>query len=316
MNRIECSEGGEANGAAGAVKRGLPAGGESHACPTPLQAFGLPVHKGAMKTTAIAAAAAALAVLSKPLASRPLPAHSPFDGTWVDNLKTQIGEAGFDTYVVTDGNYRCDSCQPPRSYPADGRMRPVPGDVSVLTESAAVTGPRTLVTRVVDREMTRDTIMTVAPDGHSATYVSLDAWPGRKGRLRTEYVARRVAPAPPGTHAVSGSWRGVAYVAVPEEYRSVTLREAGGVFTRINFRHGQYTARIGGPPAPITGDGKNIYQAAVRGPDPRTRIETVRLNGKPVVERTYALSPDGRAMTITVRSAGGADPFSTTAHRK
>ena len=279
----------------------------------PLRTVGLPVHKNAMKPIVLAGAVA-LTLLG---ASRPPPSASPFDGTWIDDLTTQIGEAGFDTYLVANGVYRCNSCQPPRSYPADGKMRPVAGDVSVLSESADVTGPRTLVTRVVDREMTRETTMTVALDGTSATYVSVDAWPGRSRRLRTEYRATRVAPALPGTHPVSGSWRGVAYVAVPEEYRSVTLHEAAGLFTRSNFRHGRYTARIDGAPAPITGDGKNIYQATVRAPNPRTRVETILLQGKAVVERTYTLSLNARALTTTVRSpGGGGEPFSTVAHRK
>lgn len=281
---------------------------------TPLRTFGFPVHKGAMKPTVLAAAA--LSLLAPLLTAGAPPAAGPFDGTWVEDLQTQMGEAGFDTYLVANGVYACRSCQPPRSYPADGKMRPVPGDTSVLRESAIVTGPRTLVTRILDREMTRETTMTVAPDGKSATYVSLDAWPGRARRLRTEYRAVRVAPAPAGAHPVSGSWRGVAYVAAPEEYRSVTLHDAGGLFTRSNFRHGHYTARIGGPPVPITGDGKNIYRATVRASGPRTRVETIYLAGKAVVERTYALSPDGRALTTTVHNSGGDQPFSIVAHRK
>lgn len=257
-------------------------------------------------------------ILALALVSAAAPAQTAgrFDGHWVDELKTQMGEAGFDAYLVANGVYKCASCKPPRAYPADGRMRAVPSDVSVLRESVTIAGPRTMITRIVDHEMTRETTMTVAPDGKTATYVALDAWPGRAGRLRTVYLAKRVAPAPAGAHAVSGSWRGVAYLQVPEEYRSVDLRESGGFFTRSNFRHGRYTARIGGPPAPVTGDGKNIYQASVRAPDPRIRIETILLNGKPVVERTYALSEDGRSMTTTVRDPNGGEPFSTVSHRK
>src|SRR5919202_2039935 len=228
-------------------------------------------------------------------------AASPFDGVWVDDLKTQMGRAGFDEYVVATGLYRCDSCSPRRSYPADGKMRSVPGDASVTSESVAVTGPATMVTRTISPQMSRETTMTVAADGQSATYVSLDAWPGRAKRLRTTYVAKRVAPAPAGAHAGSGSWQGVSYLEVPEEYRSVELREAHGRFTRRNFRHGRYTATIGGPPAPVRGDGKDIYRATVRAPDPRTRVETILLGDKPLVVRTYALSADGKSMVTAAR---------------
>jgi hypothetical protein len=241
---------------------------------------------------------------------------SPFDGLWVADLKTQMGQAGFDTYLVANGTYRCDSCRPPRTYPADGKMRVVPGDVSVVSESVAIVGPRTIVTRAVDHEMTRVTKMTVAPNGKTATYVALDEWPGRTKPLRTEYLAKRVAAAPHGAHAVSGSWLGLRYVAVPEEYRSVRLKEADGQFTRIDFRHGRYTATIGGQAAPVTGDGKGIFKARVSAPDSRTRIEVVSLNGKPLVERTYALSVDGRSMLTTVRDPADGSVYRTTSHRR
>src|SRR3569623_459969 len=115
-------------------------------------------------------------ILAPALASAGAPAQAAgrFDGHWVDELKTQLGEAGFDTYLLSNGLYKCASCRPPRAYPADGRMRPVPGDVSVLSESVTIAGPRTIVTRTVDHEMIRETRMTVSADGRTATYVSLD----------------------------------------------------------------------------------------------------------------------------------------------
>jgi hypothetical protein len=243
-------------------------------------------------------------------------AASPFDGLWVADLKTQMGQAGFDEYVVAKGIYKCLSCRPPRDYPADGKLRPVRGDPSVISEGVVIAGPRSIVTRVVDHEMTRVTRMTVAPDSRTATYVSLDQWPGHSKRLRTEYVAKRVKPAPSGTHPVSGSWLGVRYVAVPEEYRSVRLKEANGEFTRIDFCHGHYTAKIGGPPAAVTGDGKNVYKAAVTAPDARTRIETISLNGKPLVERTYSLSADGKSLTTTSRDPADGATFIATSHKR
>lgn len=257
------------------------------------------------------------AVFAAAMALASASAHaSPFDGVWVADLKTQMGQAGFDTYLIANGVYKCESCRPPRTYPADGKMRPIPGDVSVVSESATIAGPRTLVTRVVDHEMTRETRMTVARDGQTARYVALDKWPGRTKRLRTEYAAKRVAPAPAGSNPVSGSWLGLRYVVVPEEYRSVRLKEANGQFTRIDFRHGRYTAKIGGAAASVTGDGKDIYKAVVRAPDARTRVETISLDGKPLVERTYTLSDDGKSLLTKVRDPSDGSTFSTTSHRK
>lgn len=195
-------------------------------------------------------------------------------------------------------------------------MRPIANDAAEVSEAVRVTGPRTIMTRIAEKEMVRETTMTVAPDGRTATYVSLDRWPGRTKRLRTEYVAKRVAPAPPGAHVVSGSWLGLRYVAVPEEYRSVRIIEVNGRFTRIDFRHGRYTAVIGGPPVPVTGDGKDIFRAVVRSADARTRIETVSLDSKPLVERTYQVSPDGKSLETVVRDPSDGSVFTTTSHRK
>ena len=242
-------------------------------------------------------------------------AASPFNGVWVDDLKSQMGETGFDIYLIAKGIYKCYSCSPPRSYPADGKTRPVQGDTSVK-ESVNISGSRAITLRTTSPNMTRETTMTVAADDRSATYVSLDKWPGLAKRLRTEYIAKRVASSPPGAHPASGSWLGVTYIKVPEEYRSVSLMEADGHFARSNFRHGHYIADIDGPAVPVTGDGRDAYQAEVRAPNLRTRVETVLLNGKPVIVRTYTLSQDNRSLTTEVREPGTRNVFSTISHQK
>ena len=81
-------------------------------------------------------------------------------------------------------------------------------------------------------------------------------------------------------------------------------------------RHGHYTAKIGGPPVPVTGDGKDFYKAVVRAPDDRTRIETILQNDKPVIERTYRLSANGKSMVTTVRDPKDGYLFRTTSRRK
>jgi hypothetical protein len=64
------------------------------------------------------------ASLESPATARP--AVDPFSGTWVADLDSQSG-LGKDVYLLAGGQYRCDSCTPPRSYPADGTLRPIGG---------------------------------------------------------------------------------------------------------------------------------------------------------------------------------------------
>jgi hypothetical protein len=238
-----------------------------------------------------------------------------FDGKWVDDLDTQINAAHADVYLVSDGSYRCDSCAPHRAYAADGRARPVPGDPDTMSESVSITGPRTIVTRNVGRTMVRETTMTVSADDRTATYVALDRWHGLPAPLRTEYLARRVAPSPRGAHPVSGSWLGLRYLEVPEEYRSIELKETGDQLTRYSFRRGRYTATYGGAAAPIRDAELEGLSAMVRKPDDRTIIETVLVQGKPTTERTYRLSTDGRSMETAVKNLVNGEVFRITSHR-
>lgn len=255
---------------------------------------------------------AAIALLAIPAQGG---ARSPFDGRWVSDLDTQSG-LPTDVYLVRDGIYRCDSCEPKRDYPADGRPHPVPGDPQVLWESVTVAGPRTIVTRIEDPTRSRVTTMTVAPDGRTATYVTHDRRPGVKGPLRTVYIARRTAPAPPGAHPVSGTWQGIRYVTAPEQARTTELHDDG---RRLTYRHPfgyTFTAEFGGGFVQVRGPYKTPVFASVRRLGPRTIEETRQSGGKVTFVRTYTLSRDGRTLEIAGTETATGQTFRIHAHRK
>jgi hypothetical protein len=233
----------------------------------------------------------------------------------VSDLDTQSG-LPTDIYLVANGSYRCDSCTPPRAYPADGRPRPVPGDPQVTSESVTIAGPRTIVTRIDGSTLARVTTMAVSADGLTATYTSNDRRPGVKGPLRTVYVARRTAPAPAGAHPVSGTWQGIRYVAVPEQVRTTELHVDGN---RLTYRHPLgygFTATFGGGFVPVRGPYRTPMLAAVRRIHARTIEETRRSGGRIVLVRTYTLSEDGRTLEIAGTDPATGQTFRITAHRK
>jgi hypothetical protein len=242
-------------------------------------------------------------------------AAGPFTGTWVADLDSQAGLTK-DVYLVDHGNYSCDSCTPPRHYRADGKLHRIIGDPQVNFESVTVTGPRTIVTRLIEKAMTRATTMTVAPDGRTATYVSIDHRPGIRQPLKTVYLARRVAPAPPGAHPVSGTWQGVAYESVPELIRTTELREESGGFTYRVPIGATYTARIGGGPARLHGPGTDGQAAAVKRVDAHKIVETRIRDGQIIMVRTFTLSPDGRLLTMFSQYPQTHSTFTISAHRK
>lgn len=239
----------------------------------------------------------------------------PFTGTWVAELDSQSG-LGQDVYLVSNGIYSCTSCSPPRTYPADGHMHGIHGDPDVISESVTIAGPRTIVTRIVEPAMTRTTTMTVAVDDRTATYVSIDYRQGIKQPLKTVYLARRVAPSPPGAHAASGTWQGVAYQSVPELIRTTELRDDQGRFTYRVPAGVSYTARIGGGFAPVHGPNAEHMNASVERVDPRTLVETRLRDGKTIAVRTFALSADGKTLTISSRYPRTNSTFRIKAHRK
>ena len=135
------------------------------------------------------------------------------------------------------------------------------------------------------------------------------------GRLRTEYVAERIAPSPPGAHAVSGRWRGLRYVSVPDSYRLKSFRQDGARLTVSSPRGGAYSANLDGPFEPIgAADGK--ASVAFRQTDPRTIIETFKDGDKVAQVRTYALSPDLRSLEITTTDAATGVIFRSSSYRK
>lgn len=247
-------------------------------------------------------------------AGTPTWASNPFDGDWVADLDTQSGLAT-DMYLVRDGHYTCTSCEPPRSYPADGRPHSIPGDPDVTSEAVTITGPRTIVTHIVGVPLDRSTTMTVAPDNQTATYISIDHRPGIKAELRTEYLARRTAPAPAGAHPVSGTWQGVRYVAVPELVRTTTLRLSGDQFSYSTPLGTSFTARLGGDYARVRTAHAGGVMVAVRRAGTRQIVERVKRDGNLVAVRTFTITPDGRSMEIATTDPSKGITFRATSRR-
>jgi hypothetical protein len=256
---------------------------------------------------------AALLAAAALIAAGQAGAGSPITGNWVADLDSQQG-LPTDVYLVRDGTYSCESCTPPRRYPADGRLRPVAGNPAV-SEAATIVDSRTLATRTVQPDLDRVTRMKVARDGQSATYVSIDRRPGIKDPLRTEYLARRTAPAPAGAHAASGTWQGVRYVSVPVQLRTTILTDDG---ERLSYRTGtgySYSAAYGRGFVPIRGPYDGSLSVSVRRDGPNRVVEIRRQGGSDVQRRTYTVSSEGRLEIATTNLATG-NTFRVTARRR
>jgi hypothetical protein len=233
-------------------------------------------------------------------------------GRWLADLDSQSG-LPTDIYLVAEGIYSCESCTPPRRYPADGNMHPAGDD---RTEAVRIVDARTIVTRIVQPDLTRETTMRVSADGRTATYVSLDRRRGIDGLLRTEYVARRSAAGPPGSHAVSGTWQGVRYVTVPAQLRTSCFEESGDGLTYRSGTGYSYTARFGEDPVPIAGPYNGSLNVSIERVSPLRIVETRRQEGRLVQVRTYTLSRNGRTLESASYDPSTGTTFRVTARRQ
>jgi hypothetical protein len=237
---------------------------------------------------------------------------SGLSGTWIADLSSQQG-LPTDVYSLQDGIYRCRSCTPAREFAADGRVHRVAENV---TEAVTILDGRTIATMIVQPEVTRTTTMRVASDGRTATYVSVDWRRGVQGPLRTVYLARRVADGPAGSHAVSGSWRGIRYVSVPIQLRTTTLTDSG---SKLGYRTGTgffYEARVDGPPVPVRGPYDGSISVSVRRDSAGRLVETRRRGGSDIEVRTYTLAPGGRSLEIATTNLATNATFLITARRQ
>ena len=235
-------------------------------------------------------------------------------GTWVADLTSQQG-LPTDVYVVHGGTYKCVSCVPARKYPSDGKMRTVV-EVPPVSEAVTIIDARTISTRIVEPGLVRTTTMRVAPDGQTAVYVSLDRRQGIEGLLRTEYLARRVAPGPAGSHAVSGSWQGVRYVSVPLQLRTTILSEDGEQFSYRTGTGYSYTASYQGSFVPISGPYDGSTSVSVRKVSPYRVVETRRRGGQEIQTRTYTVGRNGQVMEIATMNPVTNTTFRVTARRQ
>lgn len=92
------------------------------------------------------------------------------------------------------------------------------------------------------------------------------------------------------------------YVSVPTVLRTITIHEDGNQLTYSLPTGVHFTATYGGPFVPVESPHGITSMVAVKRIDDRSLLETRKIDGKPVVKRTYTLLPDGRSLEIATQN--------------
>ncbi len=224
-----------------------------------------------------------------------LPAQSPLDGTWKADLSNVGWSHKPDVYLLQGGMYSCSTCTPPYKVKADGSDQTVTGHPYIDTIAITVVNDHEL--KETDKKhgkvvATSDTI--VSPDGKTMTFTFTDASNTNGGPPVTGKGSETlVMKGPAGSHAVSGSWRMAKMDALSDNAIIWSYKVSGDSLT-MNAKTGQsYTAKLGGPDAPMNGD-PGVTSVSVKMMGKNTLVETDKRGDKVISVTTFTVSPDGK----------------------
>jgi len=223
-------------------------------------------------------------------------ADSPFDGTWVAKDESSVLDKKPVVVTLAKGVYETTAYAPVVKVKADGTDQPVKGHAYFDTIAVKSTGENSVeVTTKKGGKVMGTYVVTVSSDGKMVTR----KWTDQTGTETAsgEQVYERVAPAPKGAHAVSGSWRMVKTQNTSANARTLTFKATPDGMSFSTPTGQSYTAKFDGKEAPIAGD-PGETTVALKKVNANTFVETDRQKGKVIEVDRWTVSPDGKAVKL------------------
>lgn len=225
-------------------------------------------------------------------------AQSAFVGTWKGDLSNvQLPEKP-DQYLLDKGVFECLTCVPPVKVKADGMDHPVSGHPYYDTVAVKVMDDHTVQETDKKAGKTVTTTTTrVSADGNSANSKFSDSSASNAAPITGSAVATRVAAAPVGAHAVSGSWRTTKLESISDNGLMVTYALDGSTLKMSNQLGQSYAAPLDGKDVPYTGD-PGLTSVSVKRISANTIEESDKRDGKTIWVGRMTVAADGKNMTI------------------
>jgi len=228
------------------------------------------------------------------LVSGMLFAQTPFDGTWMMKLDTAKLPTKPDKYSLNHNMYECLTCVPKVAVKADGTDQKVTGHPYFDTMAVKVVNASEveIIQKKDGKVMYTDTA-TVSSDGNMLN----DKWTDTTGTqpVTGEATSKRVAAAPSGAHALSGSWRTEKLSNISNNGLTVTYQGTENGLKMSDQNGNSYDAKFDGKEYPINGDpGHTMVSLKRIGND--TIEETDKRDGKIVGVFRITVSKDGKSL--------------------
>jgi hypothetical protein len=224
-------------------------------------------------------------------------AKSSFDGTWVGDIKGSISNQDIQrplTILEQNGKFHYENID----VKADGTDQPTPKSQVFDTVAARVVDSKTM--EAVGKKAGKIVELikfSVSPDGENSTVELTMHFDQSKPAATQTLNLIRVAVAPSGSHAISGTWKPKTYirpytVTYKSSENGLTMSTADGKSFDVNFDGRNY---------PIKGGIAGLTASLAKVND-RTLVETDKVGEKIIETFTMIVSADGKTITINSES--------------
>jgi len=245
------------------------------------------------------------------LVTFPSHAASVFDGTWKADLDKNERNAKPEVRLLVQGTYKCVSCDPPYELKADGAQHPAPGS-GIDTRSMRVVDQHSVAMTGMNKgKKSFDSTIVVSTDGNTETVSETIFDVGPQPFTVTEHFAR-IAAAPKGSHAISGSWK-LTKTEASDNVDVTTFKVMGDSLKRDDVEGSSYIAKLDGTPAPYTGDPRWDH-VSVRLVNANIIEETLTQNGQVRMKARWSVDADGITMHAHFEDPQG-NSFDQTGHK-
>jgi hypothetical protein len=225
--------------------------------------------------------------------------QSPFDGAWFFTAQLPKEPA---VYLLAKGMFRCSGCLPNMEIQADGNDHKVAEAAYWDTVNVQVVDAHTVVVIAKKAGKTMFTeIDAVSPDRATLTQLVKDTTEAETVTVETRN--RRIAKGPPGSHAVSGSWR--AYRTNRSRNGSITQYKCTpDAFSAETPLGEKFNAKFDGKDYPVEDDpGHTMVSARLLS---RDEVElTSKRNGKVVAIKQMSVTPGGKSIHVVFKDEAG-----------
>ena len=149
-----------------------------------------------------------------------------------------------------------------------------------------------------------ETKYSVSADGKTLTVSFTDSSIPNAKPVTGSYTETRVADAPAGAHAISGSWKMDKYNNVSDEGLTVTYKVDDDTLHMSSPTGASYDAKLDGTDAPIKGDIGGTT-ASVKKLGDNSYEETDKRGGKVVDVTTFCVGADGKLNVVSEDKLAG-----------